>query len=72
MSESTDAREGSWRIRRGRLSTTLLDQLASLDPQERREVATIVRGLSETLAEVPDGKTTSHVLGVLARLLDPS
>ncbi len=50
----------------------LLDQLADLDPQERREVATIVRRLSETLAEVPDGKTTSHVLGVLARLLDPS
>jgi len=51
---------------------TLLDKLASLDPQERREVATIVRGLSETLAEVPDGKTTAHVLGVLAHLLDPS
>ena len=51
--------------------TTLLEQLANLDPQERREVATIVRGLSETLAEVPDGKTTSHALGVLARLLDP-
>jgi hypothetical protein len=51
---------------------TLLDQLASLDPQERREVATIIRGLSETLAEVPDGKTASHVLGVLARLLDSS
>jgi hypothetical protein len=45
----------------------LLDQLADLNPQERREVATIVRGLSETLAEVPDGKTASHVLGVLAR-----
>jgi hypothetical protein len=52
--------------------TNLLDQLADLDPQERREVATIVRGLSETLAEVSDGKTTSHVLGVLAHLLDPS
>ena len=51
---------------------TVLDQLASLDPPERREVATIVRSLSETLAEVPDGKTTSHVLGVLAHLLDPS
>ena len=50
----------------------LLDQLADLDPQERREVATIVRGLSKTLAEVPDGKTASHVLGVLAHLLDPS
>jgi hypothetical protein len=52
--------------------TTLLDQLADLDPQERREVATIVRGLSETLAEVQDGKTASHVLGVLAHLLDPA
>jgi hypothetical protein len=31
----------------------------------------IVRRLSENLAEVPDGKTTSHVLGVLAHLLDP-
>ena len=51
-------------------AATLLDQLADLDPQERREVATIVRGVSETLAEVPDGKTTSHVLGVLAHLLD--
>ncbi len=50
---------------------TLLDQLASLDPQERREVATIVRRLSENLAEVPDAKTTSHVLGVLAHVLDP-
>ena len=45
---------------------------ASLDPQERREVATIIRGLSETLAEVPDGKTTSRVLGVLAHILDPA
>jgi hypothetical protein len=52
--------------------TTLLDQLAMLDPRERREVATSVRGLSETLAEVPDGKTTSDVLGVLAHLLDPT
>ena len=51
---------------------TLLDQLASLDPQERREVAAIVRRLSENLAEVPDGKTISHALGVLAHLLDPS
>jgi hypothetical protein len=50
----------------------LPDQLADLDPQERREVATIVRGLSETLAEVSDGKAASHVLGVLAHLLDPA
>jgi hypothetical protein len=49
---------------------TLLDQLASLDPQERREVAAIVRRLSENPAEVPDGKTASHVLGVLAHILD--
>ena len=51
---------------------TLLEQLANLDAQERREVATIVRRLSDTLAQVPDGMTTSHVLGVLAHLLDPS
>jgi len=50
----------------------LLDQLADLDPQERREVATTIRGLSQTFAEVPDGKTTSDVLGVLAHLLDPA
>ena len=53
-------------------TAALLDRLASLEPEERREVATVVRRLSETLAEVPDGKTTSHVLGVLAHLLDPS
>jgi hypothetical protein len=46
----------------GPSSTTLLDQLANLDPQERREVATIVRGLSETFAEVPDGKTRLQYL----------
>jgi hypothetical protein len=39
-------------------TAALLDRLASFDPQERREVATVVRRLSETLAEVPDGKTT--------------
>jgi hypothetical protein len=50
----------------------VLDQLASLDRHERREVAAIVRRLSENLAEVPDGKTTSHMLGVLAHLLDLS
>jgi hypothetical protein len=50
----------------------LLRQLADLDPQERRKVAVIVRGLSETFAGVSDGNRASHVLGVLARLLDPS
>ena len=53
-------------------AANLLDQLAMLDPKERRTVATIVRDLSKTLAEVPDGKAASHVLGVLAHLLDPS
>ena len=42
--------------------TNLLDQLADLDLQERREVATIVRGLSETFAEVPDGRTETHAV----------
>ena len=50
----------------------LLDELAGLDPQARRALATTLRQVSETFAEVPDGKTTSHVLGVLAHLLDPS
>ncbi len=52
-------------------STMLLDELAALDPKRRRELAMALRGVAETLAEVSDGKTTSHVLGVLARLLDP-
>jgi hypothetical protein len=49
----------------------LLDDLAALDPSQRSEVARELWKLSETCAEVPDGKTTSHVLGVLACLLDP-
>ncbi len=49
----------------------LLDQLADLDPQERLQLAATLRRLSETFAEVSDGKTASHVLGVLAHLLDP-
>ena len=48
----------------------LLDELANLDPQERREVAATLRRLSATFGEVPDGKTASHSLGVLAHLLD--
>ncbi len=54
-----------------RSAATLLDELASLDPRERQEVATVVRSLSETFADVPDGKTAAHVLGVLAHVLDP-
>jgi hypothetical protein len=49
----------------------LLDTLAALDPVQRRKVAEALRKLSETFAEVSDEKTTSHVLGVLAHLLDP-
>ncbi len=51
---------------------TLLDELVALDRTRRCEVAEELRKLAETFAEVPDGKTASHVLGVLARLLDPS
>ncbi len=48
----------------------LLDDLAALDPAQRREVAKQLRNLSETFAEVSDGKTAADVLGVLAHLLD--
>ena len=37
----------------------LLDELASLDPQARREVGATLRQLSETFSPVRDGKTTS-------------
>lgn len=53
-------------------SATLLDELAALEPQPRHQLATTLRVVSETLAEVSDGKTASYVLGVLARLLDPA
>jgi len=53
-------------------TAVLLDELAALDPAQRRQVAEELRQVSETFAEVPDGKTASHVLGVLAHLLDPS
>ena len=51
---------------------TVVTELAGLDPQERREVAATLRQVSDTFAEVRDGKTASYVLGVLARLLDPA
>ncbi len=50
----------------------LLADLAALNPSQRREVAKELRQVSQTFAEVPDGKTTSHVLGVFAHLLCPS
>ena len=49
----------------------LLDTLAALDSSQRREVAEQLRQVSQTFAEVADGKTASYVLGVLAQLLDP-
>ena len=51
---------------------TLLEELAGLPPQERRQLTATLRRVSETFTALPDGKTTSHVLGVLAHLLDPS
>jgi len=53
-------------------SATLVNEMARLDLQERSELAAALRQVSETFAEVADGKTTSHVLGVLALLLDPA
>jgi hypothetical protein len=50
--------------------TTLLDELASLEPEERRELTTTLRMVSKTIAEVPDGKMASHTLGVIAHLID--
>ena len=35
----------------------LLDTLAALDSSQRREVAEHLRQVSQTFAEVPDGKT---------------
>jgi hypothetical protein len=52
-------------------STMLVDELAALDLAHRRELAAVLRGVAETLAEVPDAKTASHVLGVLAHMLNP-
>ena len=42
---------------------TLLDELAALDPSQRREVAKELREVAKTFAEVPDGRHTAHTLG---------
>ena len=42
----------------------LLDKLAALDPPQRQEVATELRKVAETFAEVPDGRHTGDTLGV--------
>jgi hypothetical protein len=46
-------------------------RLRPLDSARRGEVAEELRKVAETFADVPDGKTASYVLGVLAHLLDP-
>ncbi len=51
-------------------SPSLIDEVVSLDAQKRHELATALRQVSETFGEVRDGKATSHVLGVLAYMLD--
>ena len=50
---------------------TLLDDLAAIDPSQRREVAAALRGVAETFAGVPDGRH-AHTPGLLAHFLDPS
>ena len=47
-----------------------LDELAALDPPQRREVAKELRKVAETFAEVPDGRDTAHMPGMLAHMLD--
>jgi hypothetical protein len=51
---------------------TLLGDLATLEPSQRREVAAVQQTVAETFAEVPDGRNTAHALRLLAYWLDPS
>ena len=54
----------------------LLDELAALDPAQRREVATTLRQVAEAFAEMPDGRHTAHTnqhaaaAGKLSDILD--
>ena len=57
---------------RGSFSTIRVHRSPPPRPPQRREVAKELREVADTFAEVPDGKMTSHVLGVLAHLLDPT
>ena len=52
--------------------TALLNELAALDPQQRRGVAATLRRVAETFAGVPDGRHTAHTLRLLAHFLDPT
>ncbi|HWT48971.1 MAG TPA: hypothetical protein VN255_10470 [Mycobacterium sp.] len=44
---------------------TLLDQLTAVDLHGRCELAATLRNVSETFAEVPDGRHTAQALGLL-------
>jgi hypothetical protein len=57
---------------REKSAAVLLDELASLDPQERREIPMTLRSVSATFSEVREGRTASYVVGTLANLLDPN
>ena len=48
----------------------LLDELATLDPPRRREVAAALRTVAETFAEVPDGRNTAPHIPAGAHMLD--
>jgi hypothetical protein len=50
----------------------LFDELASLDPAGRHEVAEGLRKVAATLADARDGRRSGHALGFLAALIDPS
>ena len=52
-------------------AAALLDQLAALDPVQRRELAKKLRAVADTCAEVDDGRQTAHALGLLTHFLDP-
>jgi hypothetical protein len=43
----------------------LLDELAALEPPQRREVAKELRKVAEAFAGVPDGWHTAHTLRCL-------
>ena len=51
---------------------TLLDELAALDTAQRHELAEELRKVAETFAQVRDGRSICHTLGLLAHWLDPA
>jgi hypothetical protein len=49
---------------------TFLDDLAALDPAQRREVASALHRVAEAFAEVPDGRDAARTLWLLVHFLD--